>query len=70
MLTQTDLQAWVNNGDPGSTLNNLKLTLKSGQQGGLQQLFQTTGGVGVNLTLVPYLSADGNSVQLSLVYGM
>ena len=70
LLTEADLQAWVNNGDPGFTLNNLKLTLKSGQQGGLQQLFQTTGGVGVNLTLVPYLSADGNSVQLSLVYGM
>jgi hypothetical protein len=36
----------------------------------LQQLFETTGGVGVSLNLVPNLSADGNSVQLLLLYGM
>jgi hypothetical protein len=70
LLTEADLQTWVNNGDPGFTLHNLKLTLKSGQQGGLQQLFETTGGVGVSLNLVPNLSADGNSVQLLLLYGM
>jgi len=70
MLTQAELQAWLDNGDPSFKMNNLNLTLESGRQGGLERLFETTRGVGTKLDFVPYLSADRNNVQLLLIYGM
>ena len=70
MLTQAELQAWLDNGDPSFKMANLKLTLETGRQGSLERLFETTRGVGTKLDFVPYLSADNSSVQLLLIYGM
>ena len=70
MLTQAELQAWLDNGDPSFKMNNLKLTLETGRQGSLERLFETTRGVGTKLDFVPFLSADNSSVQLLLIYGM
>ena len=70
MLTQAELQAWLDDGDPSFKMANLKLTLETGRQGSLERLFETTRGVGTKLDFVPYLSADNSSVQLLLIYGM
>jgi len=70
MLTQAELQAWLDNDDPGFKINNLMFAIKNGHSSGLDRLFETTRGVGTRLDFVPRLSTDGNKVHLLLTYGM